>query len=114
MEAVYLHGCVGQGCDTVWRDTDAANVCDKCGTQRFDVSGKAREFVIWHPLASRFESLLKCEQYCESVKHECRRPQATDTDYITKKGKIIFNFSVFILKLPQTTSNPGNVFESGV
>ena len=83
MEAVYLHGCVKHGCDKVWRETDAENVCPKCGTQRFNAGGKAREFVIWYPLAKRFESLFKCEQYCQAVRHECRRPQAADPDYIT-------------------------------
>lgn len=82
MEAVYLHGCVGLGCDKVWRETDPGNVCPKCRTQRFDGNGKAREFVVWFPLAQRFESLLKCEQYCEAIRHECRRPQG-DPDYIT-------------------------------
>ena len=79
-KAVYLHGCVG--CTKIWGQGDDNDVCELCGSNRFDEHGKAREFVVHFPLIDRFKSLLRCPQYCDSVRWECKRPQGNG-DYIS-------------------------------
>ena len=66
----------------MWRETEAGNTCPKCGTNRFDASGKPKESVIWFPLQERLIELLKLQQFCNAVRHENRRPQG-DPDCVT-------------------------------
>ena len=70
---VYLHGCVGHGCKTVWGPEDPATECNVCGGSRFDDCGKPHEFVVHFPLFEQFESLLGCKQYQHAVRWENRR-----------------------------------------
>ena len=81
-KAVFLHGCVSQGCTKVWGPEDEEDVCNLCQSRRYDGKGKPREFVIHFPLKNRFEKLLTCEQYRQSVRWECERRKTND-DYIT-------------------------------
>ena len=80
--SVFLHGCVGQGCDTVWGPEDQGDECPKCGCKRYDDAGKPKEFVIHFPLKSRIESLLTCRAYQKAVRWESERTHDND-DYVS-------------------------------
>lgn len=80
--SVFLHGCVGQGCDTVWGPQDPGDECPKCGGRRYDDKGKPKEFVLHFPIKPRIESLLRCEDYKKAVRWECERKHAND-DYVS-------------------------------
>lgn len=77
-----LHGCVGPCGTKVWGPQDAADVCEVCGTRRYDDKGKPRESVIHFPLKERFESLLKCDQYNNAVRWESQR-ERINSSYMT-------------------------------
>lgn len=70
---VYLHGCVGQGCNKVWGPEDPATTCNLCGCDRFDAAGRAHESIVHFPLIDQFKSLLACPQYEDAVRWESRR-----------------------------------------
>ena len=79
--SVCLHGCVG--CHKkVWGADDASDVCDVCGPNRFDATGKPREYVVHFPLTERFTNFLRCDQYVKSVRWECDRPSG-NTAYMS-------------------------------
>ena len=80
--SVFLHGCVGEGCDTVWGPQDQGDICPKCDGRRYDDKGKPQEFVLHFPLKSRIESLLTCRAYQNAVRWECERTHAND-DYVS-------------------------------
>lgn len=80
-ETVFLHGCVG--CDNkVWAEEDVGETCPQCGADRYDESGKAKEFVVHFPIAKRMKSLLSLEQYYNAVRWECDRTKKND-EYVT-------------------------------
>ena len=79
---MFLHGCVGPCKTKVWEPQDPADLCELCGTRRYDDKENAREFVVHFPLKERFESLLKCEQYCNSVRWESQR-ERINSSYMT-------------------------------
>ena len=77
---VQLHGCVD--CNRkVWGPDDSEDVCNECGGNRYDLKGKPKEYVVHFPLKERLQSLLRCEQYYDSVLWECDR--STNDDYMT-------------------------------
>ena len=77
---VCLHGCIG--CNNyVWQESDGGVVCPECGADRF-VNGKPKEKLLWFPLKERFQSLLRTEQFVESVKWEGECVKSNG-DYVT-------------------------------
>ena len=81
-KAIFLHGCTGQGCTKVWGEEDADDVCNLCGTRRYQENGQPKEYIVHFPLRERFESWLSCPQYYEQVRWECDRTK-TNPDYMT-------------------------------
>lgn len=74
---VYLHGCVA--CNKyVWAPEDPEVVCEHCGGDRFDVSGKSKEFVVHFPLKLQFASLLTCKQHQAALLWESLHVQNPD------------------------------------
>ena len=70
---VYLHGCIGQGCNKVWGPEDPATVCNLCGCDRFNAAGKPHEYIVHFPLQDQFKNLIACKQYAKAVGCESRR-----------------------------------------
>ena len=93
-KAVFLHGCVGQGCTKVWGPQDGADVCNLCGGRRYDGNGKPHEFVIHFPLKGRLENLLKCDQYYQAVRWECDRERTND-DYMTGDACYLLYYYIY-------------------
>ena len=85
---VFLHGCIGEGCNQVWEESDDGQVCPKCNAARFDDNGKPKESIIWFPLKPRLESLLSTTEFEESVRWEGQRCQDND-EYVTGLQLII-------------------------
>ena len=95
-KAVFLHGCVGQGCSKVWGPEDAGIVCDLCGGRRYDDKGKALESVVHFPLKQRLAKKLKCDQYYQAARWECDRERTND-DYMTGMYcYLLFVFNIMI------------------
>jgi len=79
---VLLHGCVGRCRAKVWGPEDVEDVCNLCGTSRYNDQGKPREFVVHFPLKKRFESLLQCPEYRKAVRWESQRTRV-NINYMT-------------------------------
>lgn len=79
---MYLHGCEEKDCTKVWGPGDVDDVCDICGSRRYDDNGQAKEYVVHFPLRERFESWLQCPQYYAQVRWECDRTNI-NPDYMT-------------------------------
>lgn len=84
-KTVYLHGCVGACGKKVWEPDDRSDRCEFCGSDRYDATGKPREYVVHFPLHDRLLSLLKCRQYTDALRWEHTRTQ--NADYVTGSFK---------------------------
>jgi hypothetical protein len=93
MRRVYLHGCVGECKKKVWVPEDTENLCEHCGENRFDSTGKPQEFIVHFPLMDQLKSLLRCRPFQTALLWEGQRENMqTNPDYmsgITRKDSLI-------------------------
>ena len=106
-----LHGCGGTCREKVWGPDDEGDVCDLCGPSRFDEKGKPREFVVHFPLKQRFESLLKCAEYCKAARWETRRKRVNERFVTGTSALLIFPpqylTSIFFRHIARCLRQPG-------
>ena len=78
---VTLNGCVGPCAKKVWHQSDESDVCEFCGTSRYNEKGQAQETVYWFPLREHLEKLLRERKYVQACRHEDNRE--SNPNYIT-------------------------------